>query len=327
MEEESGADHVEEVSIAVGVEDDGDVSDDSDFPDLVDDESSDDSDAEEEFQGDIVYQLPKYDSDDDEDSDDISSDSRSGFTTNGGKGSEVPSKVSKCAKRKFVRNKETRNGTMQNTTGDKCFELLTEATEAVAGIAEEAEFPPMHEGSGVLKANLALKGDGYDKFLIDSGAAYSTTPNADGLSNLQRLRKMLNLEYADGSIGARIACEGTLSLNGHEIKALVSPDLKEGLLSTPQMDKELNATTIQTDGRSITFVPDERQEQVLDILLEEMNPLNIVADAKLNDDGLYEVKYKRDHKRTLSVTVFPRVAANSLTQAVYLLHASLGHML
>ena len=38
------------------------------------------------------------------------------------------------------------------------------------------------------------------------------------------------------------------------------------------------------------------------------------------------MKYKRYQARTLSVTVFPRVAANSLTQAVYLLHASLGHM-
>ena len=63
--------------------------------------------------------------------------------------------------------------------------------------------------------------------MIDSGAAYSTTPSADGLTNLQRLKKILNLEYADGSTGAQIDCEGTLSLNGHEVSALVSPDLKE----------------------------------------------------------------------------------------------------
>ena len=200
---------------------------------------------------------------------------------------------------------------MQNVPVDKCFELLNEATEAVAGIAEEVNIPSVHDGSDVLKTNLAVKSGGYDSFLIDSGAAYSTTPSADGLSDLQRLKKILNLEYADGSIGTRIESEGTLFLNGHEVRALVSPDLKEGLLSTPQMDKELNATTVQTDGRSITFIPDERQEQVLDILLKEMNPDNVVADAKLNDDGLYEVKYKRDQARTLSVTVFPRVAANS----------------
>ena len=212
--------HVEEVSISDGEEDDGDDSDDSDFPDLVDGESSDDSDSE-ELQGDVVNRLPKYDSDDDEDSDNVSSGNRPSSTANVGKSSDVSSKVSKCSKRKFVQSKETRSRSIQNVPVDKCFELLNEATEAVAGIAEEVDTPSERDGSDVLKTNLAVKNDGYDSYLIDSGASYSTTPSADGLSDLQRLKKMLNLEYADGSIGAKIECEGTLSLNGHEIRALV----------------------------------------------------------------------------------------------------------
>ena len=135
MEEVSGSDHVEEVSISDGEEDDGNVSDDLDLPDLVDGDSSDDSDAEEGFQEDVVDQPSKYDSDDDEDSDDVLSGSRSGSTTNGGKSSDVSTKVSQCSKRKFVQSKETRSRSMQNISVDKCFELLNEATEAVAGIA------------------------------------------------------------------------------------------------------------------------------------------------------------------------------------------------
>ena len=206
---------------------------------------------------------------------------------------------------------------------DKCFELLDEATKAVAGISEEID---LTEHGEVLKVNSVTKNEDFDTFLIDSGAACSTIPNADSLTKIQRLRKDLKSGITDGSTGTQIDRQGSLFLNGHELRTLVSPDLKEGLLSTSQMDKELNATTVQTDGRSITFVPNERQEQVLNLLLEEMDPANVIADAKLNKDGLYEVKFKRDKARTLSVTVFPRVAANSLTQAVYLLHASLGHM-
>ena len=128
----------------------------------MDGNSSDDSDSEVEIQGDVVHQMPKYDSDDDEDTNNVSSGSRSRFTVGGGKSSNVSSKVSKCAKRKFVQNKETRNRPMQNIPDDKCFELLTEATKAVAGIAEEVDFLPLRESSDVLKANLAAKGDGYD---------------------------------------------------------------------------------------------------------------------------------------------------------------------
>ena len=49
----------------------------------------------------------------------------------------------------------------------------------------------------------------------------------------------------------------------------------------------------------------------------EMNPDNIIADAELNADGLYEVKVSRDSTKALSVSVFPRVATNSLSQAVF----------
>ena len=59
---------------------------------------------------------------------------------------------------------------------------------------------------------------------------------------------------------------------------------------------------------------------------EDMDPDNVFVEAELNEDGLYEVKLSRDSKNVLSVSVFPRVAANSLSQAVFLLHASLGHM-
>ena len=161
---------------------------------------------------------------------------------------------------------------------------------------------------------------------MDSGAARTTLPSTSGLSNIQRLDNGIKLEYANGDKGSTVAEEGTLLLNGRELRALVSDDLHDGLLSTGQMDKELNAATIQTDGRSISFVPDERQEQILDMLFREMNPNNIIAEAELNDDGLYEVKVSRDSAKALSVSVFPRVAANSLSQAVYLLHASLSHI-
>ena len=64
------------------------------------------------------------------------------------------------------------------------------------------------------------------------------------------------------------------------------------------------------------------------MLFEEMSPENVIADGEMNEYGLYEVKVTRDSAKALSVSVFPRVAKNSLSlsQAVYLLHASLGHM-
>ena len=57
-----------------------------------------------------------------------------------------------------------------------------------------------------------------------------------------------------------------------------------------------------------------------------MNPDNVIAKAELNSDCLYEVKVSRDSSKALSVSVFPRVATNTLSQAVYILHASLSHM-
>ena len=308
-------------------------SDDESVPDLVDDESTDDdSDSESNAQGDVVNLLScRYDTDDEDDYNDVPMESVSRPTSGGAKRPFVSSKVSKCTKGKFVKNKEARNRSSLNTThsnilASKCFDLLDEATKAVSGIAEQVDFFPLCEHGDFVGINRVVKRKEFDSFLIDSGAAYSTVPSADSLSKVQRLKRILNLEYADGSKGTQIDHQGSLFLNGHELRTLVSPDLKEGLLSTSQMDRELKATTVQTDGRSITFVPDARQEQVLDMLLEEMKPENVVADASLNEDGLYEVRYTRDNKRTLSVTVFPRVAANTLTQAVYLLHASLGHM-
>ena len=65
---------------------------------------------------------------------------------------------------------------------------------------------------------------------------------------------------------------------------------------------------------------------IFNILFKEMNPDNIIAKAELNADGLYEVKVPRDSSKTLAVSVFPRVSTNTLSQAVYILHASLSHM-
>ena len=67
-------------------------------------------------------------------------------------------------------------------------------------------------------------------------------------------------------------------------------------------------------------------KQILEILFNEMNPDNVIADAELNDDGLYEVQVTKDISKALTVSVFPRVGTNTLSQAVYLLHASLSHM-
>ena len=149
--------------------------------------------------------------------------------------------------------------------------------------------------------------------MIDSGAACSTVPSTFGLSNVKKLCKPMNLEYADGKKGTPIKHEGSLLLNGRELRTLVSPDLHDGLISTSQLDRDFNATTVQSDGRSISFVPDERQQQILHMLFEDMDPDSVLAEAELNEDGLYEVQLSRDSSKVLSVSVFPRVAANSLS--------------
>ena len=82
----------------------------------------------------------------------------------------------------------------------------------------------------------------------------TTLPSTSGLTNVRGLKKEINLEYANGDKGSTIIEEGTLLLNGKELRALVSEDLSDGLLSTGQMDKELHAATIQTDGKSISFL-------------------------------------------------------------------------
>ena len=96
--------------------------------------------------------------------------------------------------------------------------------------------------------------------LIDSGAATTTVPSTLGLTNIKRLERHMNLKYADDNKGSPIIDEGSLLLNGRELRALVSPDLHDGLISTGQLDKDFNATTVQLDGRSISFIPDERQQ-------------------------------------------------------------------
>ena len=134
----------------------------------------------------------------------------------------------------------------------------------------------------------------YATLLIDSGAARSTVPSTLGLQNIRRLENGITLEYANGERGETIVNEGSIILNGHELRALVSPDLRDGLLSTSQLDREFNATTVQSDGRSISFVPDQCQEQILRMLFEEMSPENVIADGEMNEDGLYEIKVTRD---------------------------------
>lgn len=66
---------------------------------------------------------------------------------------------------------------------------------------------------------------------------------------------------------------------------MISPDLRDGLLSTSQLDRELNATTVQSYSRSISFVPDQRQEQILQMLFEAMSPENVIADGEMNENG------------------------------------------
>ena len=161
---------------------------------------------------------------------------------------------------------------------------------------------------------------------MDSGAARTTLPTTTGLLNVQHIDNGIKLEFADGDKGSTTAEEGTLLLNGRELRALVSDDLIDGLLSTSQMDRELHAATIQSNGKSISFVPNERQEQILSMLFNEMDKDNVIAEAELNDYGLYEVQVSKNSAKAFSVSVFPRVGTNSLSQAVFLLHASLSHI-
>ena len=135
------------------------------------------------------------------------------------------------------------------------FELLKEASAAVEGMSENIDLSSLFYHDWVdstYKVNATL--------LVDSGAARTTVPSTLGLRNVQYLANDLNLEYANGEKGNAIVQEGSLLLNGRELRASVSPDLRDGLLSTSQLDKEFNAATIQSDGKSISFVPDQRQE-------------------------------------------------------------------
>ena len=134
---------------------------------------------------------------------------------------------------------------------EKLSDLLAEATEAVKGASEDFDLSALyyHEYSDdvPIKANAVL--------LIDSGAATTTVPSTLGLTNIKRLERNMSLEYADGNKGSPIVNEGSLLLNGRELRALVSPDSRDGLISTGQLDKEFNATTVQSCGRSILFIP------------------------------------------------------------------------
>ena len=77
--------------------------------------------------------------------------------------------------------------------------------------------------------------------LVDSGAARTTLPSTSGLTNVQLLDNDIKLEFAYGDKGSTIVKEGSwfLNVNGRELRALVSADLSDGLLSTSQMDREL----------------------------------------------------------------------------------------
>ena len=104
-------------------------------------------------------------------------------------------------------------------------DLLVEATNAVNGATEEFDLSPLQhhdrpEDVSFVKTNAVL--------LIDSGAARTTVPSSIGLSNVQRLARPMNLEFADGNKGSPIEHEGTLYLNGRELSALVSSDLHDG---------------------------------------------------------------------------------------------------
>ena len=200
--------------------------------------------------------------------------------------------------------------------------LLLEATEATKDISEEEDYSSLFfhgmQQEATVKANSVI--------IVDSGAARTTLPTTSGLSNVHRVEHEINLEYANGEKGSSIVKEGTLLLNGKKLQALVSDDLVEGLLSTSQLDRELNAATVQSEGKSVSFIPNERQQQILSMLFNEMDKDDVIAEAELNEDGLYEVQVSKQSAKAYSVSVFPRVSTDSLSQAVYLLHASLSHM-
>ena len=180
-------------------------------------------------------------------------------------------------------------GSTSTTSFSGVSKLFCEASTAVEGISGDIDLTGLfyHDCfETTSKTNATLS--------IDSGAARSTVPSTLGLQNIQRLDSGITLEYSNGEKGDTIVREGSLFLNGHELRAWVSPDLRDGLLSTSQLDRGLNATTVQSYGRSISFVPDQRQEQILQMLFEEMSPENVIANGEMNEDGLYEVKVSRD---------------------------------
>ena len=147
-----------------------------------------------------------------------------------------------------------------------------------------------------------------------------TSPFLQNRKNIRGTR----LEYADGSVGTEIKMKGNVVLNGHKVPAYVSPDLNQNLLSTPQIDKYLGGATIQYSSRSVTFIPDENQKQMLNEICGSVGNKNMIMDAKLNSDGLYAADTSYLSKS--NVAVFPRIECATLAQAVYFLHCSLGHM-
>ena len=74
----------------------------------------------------------------------------------------------------------------------------------------------------------------------------------------------------------------------------------------------------------MTFIPGENQKHMLNEICENVSKENMIIDAKLNNDGLYAAESSYLSKS--NVAVFPRIECNTLAQAIYFLHCSLGHM-
>ena len=77
-----------------------------------------------------------------------------------------------------------------------------------------------------------------------------------------------------------------MCLNGHKTPAYVSDDVTEGLLSTSQLDGELDCATLQYDSTSMSFVPTDYQRDLLSKILNSIPEENIIMEAELKD-GLY----------------------------------------
>ena len=112
--------------------------------------------------------------------------------------------------------------------------LLAEAKKATEGISERDDYTALQYDLCVVcpEESVAAK----SVLIVDSGAAFSTVPSSDHLVDVEDLERSIHLEYADGTKGTRIIQKGSLLLNGKQVRALISPDLQDCLLSTSQLD-------------------------------------------------------------------------------------------